>query len=385
MDGTLRPFTIEIADEVLTDLRRRVSATRWPTPAPGAAWSQGTDLAYLRDVMSFWAAEFDWRAAERRLNEFAHFVLPLSGMDVHFVYHRAVGGKGTPLLLTHGWPSSFVELLPLVGPLTDPASHGLPGPGFDVVIPSLPGYGFSTRPARPHTMRDTADVWHRLMATLGYRRYGAHGGDFGAGVSTFLALDRPGAVLGLHLSNLELDPYLGPDAPPLTEDERALMEAEARFADREGGYHAIQSTKPQTLGYGLSDSPSGLAAWVLEKWRAWSDCAGNLDSRFSRDFLLTTLTLMWATNTITDSMRDFHDNRGLYDVLTATDRVRVPTAIALFDNEFAHTGSVPRSWAERLYDVHRWTVMPSGGHFAAVEEPAALAEDIIVFFGGLVR
>lgn len=381
--ATPRPFTIAVPDETLLDLRRRLLATRWPSAAPGTSWAQGTDLAYLRDVVSYWARKFDWRAREAELNAHPHFRARVGGVDVHYVHRRAADGRGVPLLLTHGWPSTFAEYLPLVPLLTDPASHGLAGPAFDVVIPSLPGYGFTPRPPRAHTMRDTAALWHQLMSGLGYPRYGAHGGDFGAGVSTFLALDQPAAVTGLHLSNLELDPYLGPGTPPLTAAEQALMDSEEEFVSREGGYHLVQSTKPQSLGYGLADSPAGLAAWVLEKWRAWSDCGGDLESRFSRDFLLTTLTLFWATNTITDSMRDYHDNRGLYDSLTAADRVRAPTAVAAFDNEYSHQGVVPRSWAERLYDVRRWTVMPSGGHFAAVEQPDLLAADIRAFFADL--
>lgn len=378
-----RPFSIAVEEPVLDDLRRRLLATRWPTPAPGEPWAQGTDLTYLRDLLSYWAKEYDWHARQAELNAFDHFHARLSDVDVHFVHQRAVGGGGVPLLLTHGWPSTFAELLPLVPLLTDPAGYGIGGPAFDVVIPSLPGYGFTARPPRAHTMRDTAALWHRLMTGLGYDRYGAQGGDFGAGVSTFLALDVPDALIGLHLSNLELDPYLGPGTPPLTGEEQALVEHEQEFFDREGGYNLVQSTKPQTLGYALADSPAGLAAWVLEKWRAWSDCGGTLESRFSRDFLLTTLTLFWVTNTITDSMRDYYDNRDLYEGLTAEDRVRVPTAVGLFDNEFAHEGAVPRSWAERLYQVRRWTVMPSGGHFAAAEEPERLACDIAAFFGDL--
>ncbi|WP_216215530.1 epoxide hydrolase family protein [Amycolatopsis aidingensis] len=379
----IEPFTIAVTDEVLADLRDRIRRTRWPAAAPGAAWSQGTDVDYLREVLAYWAEDFDWRARERALNRFHHFRARIGDVDVHFVHHRAASGTGIPLVLTHGWPSTFVELLPLVPLLTDPAAHGIDGPAFDVVIPSLPGYGFSSRPPRAVTMRDTAALWHRLMRGLGYRRYGVQGGDFGSGIGTFLGVDEPESVLGLHLSNIELDPYLGADAPPLTEAERAFIEQERDFAEREGGYNAVQSTAPQTLGYALNDSPAGLAAWLLEKWRSWSDSGGDIESRFSRDFLLTTITLFWVTATITESMRDFHDNRDCHAARTATDRVRVPTAVGLFGNEFAHGGAPPRSWAERLYDLRRWTVLPSGGHFAAAEEPWLLARDIAAFFAEL--
>jgi pimeloyl-ACP methyl ester carboxylesterase len=381
--AVIEPYTVTVDEEILVDLRHRIRNTRWPSSAPGPAWSQGTDLDYLRAILDYWADAFDWRARERELNAFDHFRMRIDDVDIHFVHHRAVSGTGIPLILTHGWPSTFVELLPLVPLLTDPAAHGLDGPGFDVVIPSLPGYAFSGRPARSITMRDTAALWHRLMSGLGYDRFGAHGGDFGSGVSTFLALDQPNSVIGLHLSNFELDPYLGPEAPALTEDERTLVAHEEDFVAREGGYHLVQSTKPQTLGYALNDSPAGLAAWLLEKWRAWSDSDGELESRFTRDFLLTTITLFWVTGSITDSMRDYYDNRNVQDLITATDRVRVPTAICLLDKEFAHEGVTPRSWAERLYNVRHWAVAPTGGHFAAAEEPLLLARDIAAFFAGL--
>jgi pimeloyl-ACP methyl ester carboxylesterase len=378
-------FTIAVPEEVLTDLHDRIRRTRWPSPAPGEPWSLGTDLDYLRSILDHWENGFDWRAVERDLNRVNQVRVRIDDLTVHLVHERAVNGRGIPLILTHGWPSTFVEFLPLVPLLTDPAAHGIDGPAFDVIIPSLPGYGFSTRPARPLTMRDTASLWHRLMLGLGYSRYGAGGGDFGSGVSTFLALDHPDTVIALHLSNLELDPYLGPGSPPLTDDERAFLDHEEDFVRREGGYNHVQSTKPQTLGYGLNDSPAGLAAWLLEKWRSWSDCDGDVDSRFSRDFLLTTVTLFWATGTITESMRDYHDNRDVYDTITAADRVRVPTGITLFANEFTNSAVPPRSWADRLYDLHHWHVSPTGGHFAAVEEPRLLAHDLVRFFDTVMR
>ncbi|AOS61992.1 epoxide hydrolase family protein [Actinoalloteichus hymeniacidonis] len=380
-ESTVRPFTIAIDEGELVELRDRIARTRWPSPAPGAAWEQGTDAAYLREMLDHWAHRFDWRATEAELNRFPQFRMDLDGVPIHFVHQRAAHGPGIPLILTHGWPSTFVELLPLVPLLTDPAAHGLTGPAFDVVIPSLPGYGFSGRPDREHTMRDTAAWWHRLMNGLGYRRYGAHGGDLGSGVSTFLALDHPEAVSGLHLSNLEFAPVLDDQSPPLSPAERAYAEAESAWEEHEGAYNLLLSTKPQTLAYGLADSPAALAAWVLEKWRAWSDCGGDLDSRFSRDFLATTLTLFWAAQDVGLSLRDYHDNRAVYDAVTPQDRVRVPTGIALFDHEFVDCGTPPREWAERLYEVRRWRRMPRGGHFAGTEEPGLLAEELGAFFG----
>jgi pimeloyl-ACP methyl ester carboxylesterase len=379
----ITPFLINIDAETLSDLRKRIRSTRWPDSAPGAAWEQGTDLDYLRRLLAYWADEFDWRAQERALNATNQFQAELDGVRLHFVHVRAKHGDGIPLILTHGWPSTFVELLPLVPFLTDPDAHGIEGPAFDVVIPSLPGYGFSERPARVGVnYQHVAGLWHRLMRGLGYERYGAQGGDFGAGIATFMAMKDPAPMIGIHLSNLEISPSTGPEARPFSAAEKTYLERNEAFWQAEYGYKAIQSTKPQTLGYGLNDSPAGLAAWILEKWRSWADSAGNLDQRFSRDFLLTTVTIYWVTQTITSSMRDYfdNDNRWFRVTLGPQDFVNVPTGIAIFANTFVDEGTPPREWAERLYNVRRWTLMPSGGHFAPVEEPELLARDIAAFF-----
>jgi pimeloyl-ACP methyl ester carboxylesterase len=381
----IEPFSIQVGDEVLSDLRARIRGTRWPDQIPGVGWEQGTEREYLRATLTFWAEEFDWREQERRLNELDHFRAELDGVRIHFAHERARHGAGTPLILTHGWPSTFAELLPLVPLLTDPRSHGIDAPAFDVVIPSLPGYGFSDRPARTGvTTRYTAGLWHRLMRGLGYERYGAQGGDFGAAVTTFMALDEPGPMLGIHLSNLDNSPYTGPGSRPLSAAEAEYVARVRRWDETERGYSAIQSTRPQTLGYALNDSPAGLAAWILEKWRSWSDSGGDLDGRLARDFLLTTLTLFWATETIAPSMRDYYDNRraGLY-TLGREDFVDVPTGIAVFSGHLVPEAPPPREWAERLYDVRRWTEMPRGGHFPAVEEPELLAGDIAAFFAAV--
>ena len=380
----IEPLSIEVADEVLDDLRARIERTRWPDEVPGIGWEQGTELAYMRSLLDYWAREFDWRERERELNRFAHFRVGLDGTPIHFIHERAKHGEGIPLILTHGWPSSFVEYLPLVPLLTDPAGHGIDGPAFDVVIPSLPGYAFSERPARTGvTTRYTAGLWHRLMRALGYERYGAQGGDFGAGVATFMALDDPDSVLGIHLTDLEHVPYTGPGSRPLSEAEREYVEAKRRWEDTERGYGSIQSTKPQTLAYALTDSPAGLAAWILEKWRSWTDSGGDLEGRFSRDFLLTNVTLYWVTRTIGSSIRDYWDNRWHAAPMGPEDFVHVPTAFAVFANHFVPEGEPPREYAERLYDVRRWTRMPRGGHFAPAEEPELLARDVIEFFAGL--
>jgi pimeloyl-ACP methyl ester carboxylesterase len=352
----VEPFTIALD---LGDLRDRIARTRWPPPAPGEPWAQGTDLDELRALLGEWA-ERDWAAREAELNALPHFRAHIDGLRIHFVHVR---GGGTPLILTHGWPSTFAEMLPLV-PLLD---------GFDLVIPSLPGYGFSDRPPDPHTTRDTARLWHRLMQGLGYERYGAHGTDFGSAVSTFMAFERP--LIGLHLTNLDVTPRL--DAP-LSGAERAYEEDVARWDAVERGYSAIQSTRPQTVAYGLTDSPAGLAAWLLEKWRAWSEDV-------ARGVLLDVLTIFWATRTIGPSMRDYLDNRWSNPPIGADERADVPTALAVFDRMRAYEGTPPREWAERLYDLRRYTRMPRGGHFAAAEQPELVARDIEDFFAGLTE
>jgi pimeloyl-ACP methyl ester carboxylesterase len=376
------PFTIRVPDEVLSDLRSRILNTRWPDPAPGAAWTQGTDLEYLKRLVNYWADGFDWRAQERRLNTFKQIHANIDDLTVHFVHEPARQGNGIPLILSHGWPSSFLELLPLVPLLTDPTAHGIDGPAFDLVIPSLPGYGFSQRPARAN-YRTIARMWHELMQGLGYERYGAGGGDFGAGVATSMAIEDPAPMIGIHLTTMELRPPTGEGTRALTEAENAYVSRLRQWDEVERGYSAIQSTRPQTLGYALNDSPAGLAAWILEKWRSWSDSGGDLEARFSRDFLLTMLTLYWVTETITPSMRDYFDNRWHAAEIRPGDRVRVPAGFANFDHNYVSEGSPPREWAERLYDVRRWTSMPRGGHFAAAEEPELLARDIAAFFAGV--
>jgi pimeloyl-ACP methyl ester carboxylesterase len=376
------PFTIHVPDEVLFDLHIRIINTRWPNQAPGPAWAQGTDLEYLKNLLGYWANGFDWREQERRLNAFKHFRAEIGGVQIHFIHERAHEGNGIPLILTHGWPSSFLEFLPLVPLLTNPKAYGVDGPAFDVVIPSLPGYGFSERPAHA-SYRTVARMWHELMHGLGYERYGAGGGDFGAGVATHMALENPASMIGIHLTTMELCPSTGDGTPPLTEAESAYAAEVHQWDAVERGYSAIQSTRPQTLGYALNDSPAGLAAWILEKWRAWSDSEGELEIRFQRDFLLSMLTLYWATETITLSMRDYFDNRWHGADIQPGDRVQVPVGFANFDNNYVSAGILPREWVERLYDVRRWTLMPSGGHFAAAEEPERLARDIAAFFADI--
>ncbi|HEV7565543.1 MAG TPA: epoxide hydrolase [Microbacteriaceae bacterium] len=369
MELNIEPFEIRVPEPILDNLRARLRDARWPDAAPGPAWTQGTDLAYLRGLVGYWLDGFDWRQQERRLNSYEHFVAEIDGARIHFVHHRT--GK-PPIILTHGWPSTFAEMLPLVDRL---------GEHFDLVVPSLPGYAFSSRPDRVGVNREyVARLWHQLMQGLGYERYGAAGGDFGAGVATYMGLTGPSRMSGIHLSTPEMTPYIGPDTPPLSPAEQAYLGQVERWEKTERGYAAIQATRPQTLGYGLADSPLGLAAWLTEKWRAWSDSNGDVDSHIGRDSLLTTITLYWATNSITSSMRDYFDTRWHESPLGPSTFVHVPTAMAVFANEFVPEGEPPREWYERLYNIQRWTVYPHGGHFAAAEEPDLLADDITAHF-----
>lgn len=301
----------------------------------------------------------------------------MDGLGIHFVHERGRGPAPLPLVLTHGWPSTFAECLTLIPLLTDPAAHGGDAAdAFDVVVPSLPGYGFSDRPRAAMVNTAIAGLWCELMDILGYRRFGAHGSDIGAGVTARLGLRYRDRVAGIHLSS----PAFPIPPQPRTRAEQQFFAAEELWELSEGAYSEVQATKPQTLGYGLTDSPAGLAAWVTEKFRAWSDCGGDVESRFSRDWLLTNLTIYWATRTITSSTRLYWDNRHHGIPLAAADPIRVPTGFAIFANDFCPPGRPPRELAERYYNVQRWTELPRGGHFPALEEPELLAHEIREFF-----
>jgi pimeloyl-ACP methyl ester carboxylesterase len=352
-------FRIHVAEEVLEDLRVRLRNTRWPDQIPGIGWAQGTETQWLQDLVSYWIHEFDWRVWERKLAALEQF----TWQGNHLVHSPAASGGAIPLILTHGWPGSFLDYLEIL-PLLK---------AFHVVVPSLPGYGFSRRPLEVGiNYRYVAERWHELMLELGYSRYGAGGGDFGAGVSTFLALDHPESVIGVHLTTPELIPRV--DDAELSAAELAYVAVRRAWDATERGYSSIQSTKPQTVGFGLNDSPAGLAAYLGEKWRSWSDVTPG------KDFLCATLTLYWVTQTITSSMRAYWDNRW-HPVDPAF--ISTPTAFGIFASEKVAEGEPPRSYLARLYNIERWTVFERGGHFAAIEEPAALADDLTAFFRDL--
>ena len=375
----VRPITIGVPDAVLDDLQDRLARARLPDQIPGTAWEYGTDGDYLVELLAYWQDGFDWRAQERRLNEFDHFLTEIDGVDVHFIHQRSPNLDATPLLLTHGWPGSFVEFTELIGPLTDPAAHGGDATdAFHVVVPSLPGFGLSGKPAeRGYGPERMADIEAALMERLGYDRYGAQGGDWGAIIGRSLAGHYPDNVIGFHSNFILGGPGAGAGENGGATPEEMELRAERAAAFAEGrAYQNIQGTKPQTVGVGLNDSPAGLAAWIVEKFHGWSDNDGNVESAFTKDQLLTNITLYWVTGTITSSARIYYESRHTRST-RPVQYVEVPTAGAVFPKEILFT---PRAWAETGYNIVRWTVMPSGGHFAALEEPELLVDDIRAFF-----
>lgn len=375
----VRPFTIDVPEAVLEDLKRRLGQTRFPDEIEGAGWDYGTNLAYLHELVTYWRDGFDWRAQERRLNQFSQYKTRIDGLDVHFVHQRSEEPGAIPLVLLHGWPGSFVEFAHVIGPLTDPVAHGgRAEDAFHVVAVSLPGYGFSDKPrARGYSPDRMAAMVATLMARLGYDRYGAQGGDWGSVVARFLALDDTEHVSGLHLNMCQAGPPPGVADPNegVTEAELERMRERQAFFAGGRAYFDVHATKPQTLGYGLNDSPAGLAAWIVEKFQAWCDCDGDVERSFTKDDLLTNLTLYWVTETITSSTRIYYENQR--STANANRRVEVPTACAVFPKELAIP---PRRWMEARFNLARWTEMPRGGHFAALEEPELLVDDIRAFF-----
>ncbi|PKB72993.1 MAG: multidrug MFS transporter [SAR202 cluster bacterium Io17-Chloro-G7] len=377
----VQPFKIEVAEETLTDLQERLAQTRWSDEIPRSDWDYGTNLSYLRELVDYWRTSFDWRAQEAAINRFSHFRANVDGLGIHFIHEQGKGPNPMPLILTHGWPGSFFEMSKITPLLTDPANHGGDAAdAFHVVTPSMPGYGFSDAAREPgmHVLR-VSDFWVKLMTEdLGYNRFGAQGGDWGASVTANLGYSYPENLIGIHLTSMvRPTPYLGAGSTPLSDDEQAFMQQREEWTQAEGGYGHIQGTKPQTLSYGLNDSPAGLAAWLVEKYRTWSDCGGDVEKRFTKDELLTTITIYWVTQSINSSTRLYYETtRHPWD-LKQGERISVPSAMAVFPAEISHP---PREWGERSYNVQRWTDMPSGGHFAALEEPERLAEDIRAFF-----
>ena len=368
-----QPFRINVADSVLQDLRERIARTRWPDTIADSGWSYGTDIGTLQQLVRYWQQDFDWRKEEDRINTFPQYLLTIEGLQVHFVHIRSANPHAVPIILNHGWPGSFLELLKVASLLRN---------SFHVVIPSLPGYGFSEGSRKPGlNPRKIARMWAQLMHTLGYNKFVSHGGDWGATISTWLALDAPDSVIGIHLNYIP-----GSYLPNKEEGERLSLEEEEFFRSREeweeteGGYAHLHKTKPQTIAYALNDSPVGLAAWILEKSHGWSHCEGDVLKYFTYEELLSNIMLYWTTGSIGSSMRLYYEARNSPLQLAPGQRIHVPTAVARFAKE---EPMPPRRWVERGYNLCRWTEYPAGSHFASVEFPDLLARDIIdslVFF-----
>jgi len=376
------PFAPRTAPAVLEDLRARLRATRWPDAPEDAGWSLGTDLAYLRELVAYWADGFDWPAQEAALGRLPRFRLPLGGLAIHFVHARAAtpaGSRGPvlPLVLCHGWPDSFWRYAKVIPLLTDPGAHGAdPADAFDVVVPDMPGYGYSDRPAGPAIDAiAVADLWAALMSTLGYQRFGAAGGDVGSHVSRYLGLNHPDRVAAVHRTDAGLPIFTG-DRADLAPEERAWFETVAAWGAAEGAYAAMHRTKPQTAAFGLTDSPAGLAAWIVEKLRAWSDCDGDVERRFTKDEILTNVMLYWLTGTIGSSMRMYRANAAIPAAQHAR-RVEVPSGFSIFAGDVVRP---PRAWLERTANAVRVTEPARGGHFAPFEEPELYAEELRAFF-----
>ena len=376
MPSVISPFRIAVSQDAIDDLSARLRLARLPKPVPASGWALGMDADYLSFLLDQWLNHFDWRSIEARLNSVPQFIADLGAAPVHFVHLTGSGPSRTPIILTHGWPSTFAELLRLGQALANP--HNVEAEGFDVIIPSLPGYAFSPAPNALGTNVFTiANQWAELMTMLGYKRFVAHGGDIGAGVTTALALLHGERLHGIHLNYIpgSYRPFLE-ESVALTAEEREWQARRDAWNDTEGGYAHVQGTKPDVLGPALNDSPIGLAAWIIDKYRSWSDCDGYLDKRFSVTELLTVISIYWFTECMPSAIRLYWEGRRRPLQLAAGQRVTVPVAVAHFPKEIPIP---PRSYVERGYNVTRWTEFPRGGHFAALEETAALADDIRTF------
>lgn len=370
----LRPFVAQAPAAVLADLQARIRRTRWPAGPAGAGWESGTNQPFLQELATYWSEQFDWRKVEAEVNAYPNFTAVIDGYSIHFLHVKGRGRTTVPLLITHGWPGSFLEMRKLIPLLTAAGDFS-----FDVVIPSVPGFGYSSPPTEPGcSARRVADLWHQLMQQLGYPRYGVQGGDVGAGVSIWLALKYPANVLGLHLNYIpgSYEPYL-PPGEEFSLEVLAFRQTAKEWLAQEGAYAALHRTKPLTAAYGLNDSPVGLCAWIVEKFYGWSDHGPDHRLPFTPDELLANVTLYWITQSIYSSMAIYKENSRQPLQFGPHDYVRVPVAFAHFPHELP---TPPRSYVEKGLNIQRWTVMPAGGHFAAAEQPALLAGDLHAFF-----
>jgi pimeloyl-ACP methyl ester carboxylesterase len=384
MTARIEPFRIEVSEDALTELQKRLGRTRLPPEDPLGDFSYGLPTAYLAELVDYWRGSFDWRAAESALNAMPQFRASVTAdstqATLHFAHVRGRGPDSFPLLFSHGWPGSFWEVHRILGPLVDPGAYGgNPADAFDVVAPSLPGYGFSPHPGVPGINEAViADLFDTLMTeVLGYEKYGAQGGDWGAIITTCLGRDHPDSVAGIHLNMVAAHPDVS-SGEKLTRAERDYLAKRKQWNADEGAYRHIQETKPQTLAAGLHDSPAGLAAWITEKFRTWSDCGADVESVFSKDDLLTNIMIYWVTGTITTSLRLYFERRNNPErAASKSGYIDAPTGFAKFPMEISDP---PREWLERSHNLQRWTEFSAGGHFAALERPSELVSEIREFF-----
>ena len=379
MSDAILPFQIAVPDDVLVDLKSRLARTRWPDQLPGTTWEYGTDLATLQELCAYWLERYDWRQAEAALNAWPQFETTINDTHVHFIHTRSPHADALPLCITHGWPGSIAEFANVLGPLTDPTAYGgRAEDAFHVVAPSIPGYGFSGPTTQTgFDIGKVAQTNAALMARLGYDRYGAQGGDWGAIATAHMGVLDAAHLVGIHVNMIAIGP--ADPANPLADVDADEVEgalAMEEFRKHGSGYQAIQQTKPQTLAYGLSDSPVGLAGWILEKFQSWTDCDGDVFSVLTKDELLTNIMIYWVTNTINSSTRMYFETLGRASS-RLRERVEVPVAVAVFPREIYRP---PLAWAKAKFNITRWTKMDAGGHFAAMEQPVALVEDIRAFF-----
>ena len=370
----IRPFKIAAPDADLTDLRRRILATRWPEAEVVDDWSQGIPLAYVQELAAYWTDGYDWRTREAALNRFDQFITEIDGVDIHFIHQRSPHADAMPLIMTHGWPGSIVEFHKVIEPLSNPTAHGGKAEdAFHVICPTLPGYGFSGKPTQSGWgIERIAKTWAALMERLGYDRFGAQGGDWGAAVTTQIGRDG-GQCAAIHLNMPLANPTAQSRDNP-SDDDRAALAAFNHYRDWDSGYSKQQSTRPQTLGYGLVDSPVGQLAWIMEKFWAWTDCDGHPENALGRDEMLDNVMLYWLTASAASSARLYWESFGK---IRGKGRVDVPTGVASFPKEIIRA---PRSWCEVDYNITHWTTMERGGHFAAFEQPEAFTEDVRTFF-----
>jgi pimeloyl-ACP methyl ester carboxylesterase len=372
-----KSFKINIARSVIDDLEKRIAATRWTDEIDNSKWEYGTNKTYLKELCDYWQHNFDWKKQEEYLNSFKHFKETIDDVEIHFIHQKGEGEHSITLLLTHGYPDSFVRFLKIIPLLTKVDENGF---SFDVIVPSIPGYGFSDIPTVPgmNTKRIAALFANLMTEELGYKKFVAHGGDWGSSITEQIALNHPESLIGIHLTDIPFSHLFTIPATDLTETEKKYLEVGKQWQQREGGYATIQGTKPQTLAYGLNDSPVGLAAWIIEKFYGWSDSNGNIESCFTKDELLTNLTIYWTTQTINSAFRIYFESmQSMYNPTGKTaKRIEVPTAVAMFPKDLINA---PKDFANRFFNVQQWTEMPKGGHFAAMEQPELLAGDIRKF------